>query len=237
MATDDTEPVSVPVDPRKANHIGIIGRKGSGKSVLAQRFWDSYPYDRLVIDPTGDVDPHDPKARPLTVPLPTSWPGNLNGERTTLRFRADPGSDTYLEDLDQAVQLAFTHGRCLLWVDEIGELTTANHTPPAMRRVLHQSRHRDLSLLFCGPRPVDIDKLVLTQADYLAMFEMPSPTDRQRLADTIGFDAAEFEEAHRLLVPHGYLWWDTRQRLLEVRPPVPFSAAAKTPDTRFEDEP
>lgn len=224
------------IDPHKATHIAVFGRKGSGKSVLAQRFWDSYPFDRLVIDPTGDVDPHDPKADELTVPLPLRWPSKVDDERTTLRFHADPGSASYQDELDEAVQLAFTHGHCLLWVDEIGELTSANKTPPAMRRVLQQSRHRHLSTLFCGPRPIDINPLVISQADYLALFEMPNPADRKRVADNIGFDLGEFEEAHELLVDHGYLWWDTVHRELEVRPPLPYGAAARRPDQRFEDD-
>lgn len=222
------------IDPRRANHIAIFGRKGSGKSTLAQRFWDSYPFDRLVIDPTHDVDPHDPKAQTLH-DVPARWPmKGFNDERQTFRYLPDPGSSTYQDDLDRAVQMAFAHGRGLLWVDEVGELTTANATPPAMRRLLQQGRHRDISVLFCGPRPKHIDPLVISQADYLALFEIPSPMDRQRVADTIGFDAGEFEEAHRELVDHGYLWWDTRARELEVRPPLPYGAAARGTAQRFE---
>lgn len=225
------------IDPRRATHIAIFGRKGSGKSVLARRFWDSYPFDRLVIDPTGDVDPGDPKARNLSTPLPHRWPISVdNRERVTLRFAADPGSATYEEDLDHAAGLAFSHGHCLLWVDEIGELTSASRTPPAMRRILHQSRHRALSTLFCGPRPIDINPLVINQADYLAIFHLPNPADRKRVADNMGYELAELEEAHAELVEHGYLWWDAVNRELEVRPPIPQGRAAKGTGQRFEDE-
>lgn len=224
------------IDAGRATHIAIFGRKGSGKSVLARRFWDSYPYDRLVIDPTGDVDPGDPKTIQLTIPLPTRWPMKLDrAERQTLRFAADPGSDTYKDDLDQAATLAFGHGHCLLWVDEIGELTSANATPPGMRRVLHQSRHRRLSTLFCGPRPIDINPLVINQADFIAVFHLPNPADRKRVADNMGLEVDELEEAHGMLVEHGYLWWDARARELEVRPPIPQGRAAKPAGQRFED--
>lgn len=223
------------LDPSKATHITITGRKGTGKSKLAQRFWDSYPFDRLVIDPTGDVDPGDPKTVELTTPLPYRWPMKTDEHRQTLRFKADPGTSTYEEDLDRAAGLAFTHGNCLLWVDEIGELTNANRTPPAMRRILHQSRHRNLSTLYCGPRPIDINPLVLSQADYLAAFHTPNPADRKRLADCMGLELELLEEAHGALVDHGYLWWDARNRLLEVRPPIPLAGpAAKPAGQRFE---
>lgn len=228
------------LDPHKAHHITCVGRKGSGKSVLAHMIWDSYPKDRLVIDPTGDVDTTDPRtgkpAEDLHVPLPLRWPSNLNGERTTLRFHPDPGSATYEDDMDAAVQLAFGKGDCLLWVDEVGELTNANRTPPAMRRVLHQARHRRLSTLFCGPRPIDINPLVISQADYLAVFELPNPADRKRIADNIGYELGHLEEAHAQLAEHGYLWWDARARELEVCDPIPHAAKAKPTDTRFDQE-
>jgi hypothetical protein len=209
------------LDARRPNWVTFVGRKGSGKSHLAQFFWDSYPLDRLVVDPTGDVDPHDEKASDLETPLPTRWPGNVNGERTTLRFPADPGSDTYLDDLDAAVGLAFNHGKSLLWIDEVGELTNAHRTPPAMRRLLQQSRHRDLSILACGPRPIDINPLVLSQADYIAAFHTPNPRDRQRLADTMGLELKILDDAHNRLVEHGFLWWNAIERELLIMPPLP----------------
>jgi hypothetical protein len=241
VADDDDQ-----LDPAKPNHVTIVGRKGSGKSVLAQLFWDSYPFDRLVVDPTGDVDTRDPNTIALHTPLPHRWPAPnpLKDERQTLRFVPDMGAATYVQDMDHAVGLAFNHGgehkrgphrRALLWVDEVGELTDANRTPPAMRRVLHQSRHRGLSTLFCGPRPIDINKLVITQADYIGVFPLPDFDDRRRLAKVMGYDLEDFEAAHRDLLdrgPHWYLWYIARSGELELRPPIPHRPGPPRPDPR-----
>lgn len=226
------------LDPSRATHIFVCGRKGTGKSELARAFWTSYPYDRLVIDPTGDVDPGDDRARLLEDPLPTRWPASLGreGERLTLVHRPDVGSDTYRDDMDRAAGLAFSHGRTLLWVDEVGELTSANSTPPAMRRVLHQSRHRRLSTLFCGPRPIDINPLVISQADYVACFDLPNPKDRARVADNTGLELRTFEAAlaKATRTEHGFVWWDARGRRLLIMPPLPVRARRPQPD-RFAD--
>lgn len=231
------------LDPGRANHVFCCGRKGSGKSVLAELLWRSYPYDRLVIDPTGDVDAGD-DAVDLEMPLPTRWPAQLaaaftggdDRRRQTLRFVPDPGASTYIDDMDRAVGIGFGHGRHLLWVDEVGELTSANKTPPAMRRWLHQSRHRRGSGLFCGPRPIDINPLVISQADYVATFDLPNPADRKRVADVCGIQLGVFEAALAKATSksHGFTWWDAAGRELLVMPPLPASVLRRRqPGDRF----
>ena len=56
--------------------IVVVGRKGQGKSELAWLLWDSWPYDRVVIDVTGDVGTvhPDPQTVDLDVPPPSRWP-------------------------------------------------------------------------------------------------------------------------------------------------------------------
>ena len=236
MTTEAGGLARLQLDPTKPNHVTILGRKGSGKSVLAERFWRSYPGDRLVLDPTGDVDAGD-DAEKLTVPLPSRWPRRLDDKRSTLRFVPDMGAPTYVDDMDRAVGLAFIKGKCLLWVDEVGELTNAHNTPPHVRRLLHQSRHRRISMLFCGPRPLDINPLVMSQADYLAVFRLPNPADRKRVADVAGLDLDTLEDAlaDATAKEHGYIWIDQRTEETLVMPPLPHRTPKPT-GRRFVDD-
>jgi hypothetical protein len=212
------------LDPDKPTRITIVGASESGKSVLARYFWDSWPYDRIVVDPTGDADP-GPDTKPVEAPLPTTFPASVDDEhrRVSLSFIADPGSPTYADDMDRAVGMALRHPakRCLLWVDEVTELTTANRTPPNMRRLLGQSRHHGTSWMLCGPRPIDVDPLVLSQATWVYVFDLPNPRDRRRVADTIGFDPGVFDAAVLDLGPHEYLRWDKRAKDLAHYPALP----------------
>jgi hypothetical protein len=223
------------LDPTRSNFVTLVGKKGSGKSQLARMFWLSYPFDRLVIDPTGDVDAGDPDTHELRPPLPARWPTPEVDERgrrkrQTLRFMPDPGEPTYVDDMDRAVGLAHWHPdrRALLWIDEIDELTKAQFSPPHLRRALKQGRHRRLSLLCCGPRPVNIDPLVLAQADYVGVFRLPNPNDRRRVAETCGIEPDEFDHWHGELEEHGFLWYDQRADELTVCDPIPLGGRSSS---------
>jgi hypothetical protein len=226
------EQVEAKLDPARSTFILVVGRKGSGKSELAHLFFRQYPYDRLVIDPTHDVKLEESPEDKVTViddPLPVRFPSPVDGERITLHYKPDMGSLTVDDDTDRAVGLAFTHRRTLLWIDEIGEVARIHQTQPYMRRSLNYGRHRDLSLLMCGPRPINIDPLCVSQADYVYIFEMPNPRDRDRIAEGIGWDPKAFTAAvHELTGTHAYLRYNARAKEHEDRlvefPPLPAKA-------------
>lgn len=214
------------LDPGKPTFVFITGRKGSGKSELAWRLWSSYPYDRLMVDVTGDIGRKhpDPDTTDITAPLPIRWPSMGDG-RTSLRWQPDPGSPTYRDDLDRAVGLALHRRRCLLWLDEIDEVAHVNQVGPNMRRALHQGRHYDLSMLMCGPRPINVDPLCVGNADYVYVFKLKNVADRRRIADNIGWDHKDFDAAALGLKKHHYLRYDAEADDEELQlvefPPLP----------------
>ena len=144
----------------------------------------------------------------------------MAGSKKPMRWRyiPDPGAG-YVDDLDRAVMLAFTHRHCLLLLDEAADHTTGSKTPPGMRRALRQNRHRALSMVNLSARPVDIDPLMLSQADYVYVFDLPHPIDQERVAAYIGTPPKPFGEMVRALPKYHYLRWDGEE-LIEF-PPVP----------------
>lgn len=200
-------------DPHKGFFTFATGKKGSGKSYLSRRIFDSYPFDRLVIDVTGDV------RKDLTADgvdfvdldkdvLPLRFPSDLQGKRVTAVYVPDMGGKESLLDADRAIGLGYAHGRCLVWLDEIGILAPANAAPPNMKRILHHGRHRQLSVLMAGPRPKTVDPLTIAQADHVFMFNTPNPGDRKRIAEEIGWPPRLLDEAHARLGKHEYLWYN-----------------------------
>lgn len=211
------------IDPTKPTIITVLGRKGSGKSVLAAAYWDSYPFDELCLDPTRDAITGPGCTLVSELPHRFPAPDTENGRtRTKLVWRGDPGADNYVDELDRAVSLALNNpaGRTLLWIDERGEFTV--NPGPGMRRALNQSRHYGLSILSCGPRALKIDPLLISNADYLFIFDLPGVRDRKHVAETIGIeDWRELSRAIAELPEFGYLRWDQKHREMTEWPPLP----------------
>jgi hypothetical protein len=223
------------LDPDKGAHILAVGRKGSGKSVLARTLFDSYPYDSLVLDVTGDLwrdfinegMQHDPavKLERLTSPLPARLPPpREDGRRQVFAFCPDMGDDHALDEMDRAIGLALRRGRMLIWFDEVGVIAPAGRTQPNMRRYLHHGRHHQITGLACGPRPIDVDPLVVAQIDHAFVFALANPADRRRIADNIGWPPKDVDAAVHGLGPHEFLHWHGATGDLTHYPALPLRA-------------
>jgi len=227
-----------PPDPRKSTYVFASGKKGEGKSYYCRAWFDSYPFDRLVIDVTGDIRDDlrndgveftdlDPMA------IPTRFPSSLREDQpyVTCVMVPDMGSPTALDDMDRAIGLCLRgKGRpSQLWVDEWGAVTTANKTPPNARRVLHHGRHHDLSFVAACPRPKDIDTLTIAQADLVATWRTPNHYDRDTIANAIGYDPGEFTRENNQLRDHRYTLFDATEGQLYIMPALPRRRAGINP--------
>ena len=165
-----------------------------------RRLYHSWAGDKLCIDVNGHAEPGEDAERIGRDDLRGRWPDPAPalGERRRPRnlwFRADPGSATYVDDLDRAVGMAlFPQDRpVMLWAGECGELMPNGRTGPHMRRLLQQNRHHRVTALFDGPRPIHVNPLVLAQSDFVAVYHLPNPNDRRRVAESIGYPARRFD--------------------------------------------
>lgn len=215
--------------PEGPLQIVVTGRKGTGKSELSYRLWDSWPGDRLVIDYTGDFyGRHEALEEAVGThrvrePI-DAWPSPGDGERMSLAYLPDHTHPLCAELIDLAVGDAYNRGYVLLVVEEMGQVAPAHRTQPNMRRLLNMGRHAPIWSIFNGPRPMTVDPLVLANADVVYVFDLPGPSDRRRVADLIGWNPADLDLAVAELPDHGYLRYVARRHELLSFPPLPLQA-------------
>lgn len=207
------------LDPDQSTCVFACGRKGTGKSHFTTTLFRAFPYDRLLVDPTGDVDPYHAFTEPTEAPVPPRWPtpenwGRPSGERVSLRHRPNYRDNLrskrtnlpkWLEEVDDWIGLAMDHGRTAVMLDDAGEVIRANRIGPATGDMLHTLRHRRLSLFMSCPRPVSIDPLALSQADLVAIFDTPHELDVRRLGAALGLNDKKLYGLIRSLDQHEFL--------------------------------
>lgn len=223
--TEATREYPMELDPRKNFIVSAFGRKGAGKTTLNRMLFRDYPLSKLCVDVNGEADPGEESQKITT--LERGMPRVREDQPpANLHYLADPGSVTYRDDLDRSIGMAMfpKDQHSLVWCGEVGELCTGNKSGPHLRRMLMQSRHYRTSALFDGPRPMDIDPLVLAQSDYVAIYDLPNPADRQRVAETIGYPPSRFNEECENTFRKGEFWhllWSTKAKRLYRCPPLP----------------
>jgi hypothetical protein len=197
-------------DPRKAFYVFISGMKGRGKSYYARSWWDSYPYDRLVVDVTHDVrEDFRAEGLPFT---------DLSGEILPVRLPEPPDDEhpfvtcVYCPDMGSPTVL-----------DEIGgTVDKGGKAPPNQRRILRHGRHHNLFLLGTDPRPMEIPVLWPAQADLVVTYRTPLRYDSDRIADQIGYNRDEYLRLNASHCKgHAYTLYDRNDEQLYLCPPLP----------------
>lgn len=216
--------VALDVDPDgEPMWLDFFGRKGSGKSNLARVYFKSWPYDALLIDTTGDGDPDGS----FTTPWPggRTWPEPENPEKPFTHYRVKPErtNPLFAEVIDDAILAIHEKpGPGLLWIDELREVAKVNQIRPGMMTVLNESRHGEVFVLGCGPRPVTIDPLMLTQADWVFVFELANVYDVRRVAQTCGVTEDALKACLKSTEKYGFVRLRAdRPGHIDVYPPVP----------------
>jgi len=225
-ASENELPIIAPND-----RVAIFGGTGSGKSILAHVLHNSIPNEgwwKVIIDVTDSII--EPAALDFYDPFEIPWDKAYN-----LRFIPDI-SQSLDEQISALFLSIYAHGVCWFWLDEANEISTAHRTAFGLRKVLLQGRKAYVGGVSCTPRPKDISKSIITQAQYIAIFTIVDYDDRAYVAKNIGMSPVEFDDLMSTLEEYEYLFYDVRMRTLYKVPAIPIEVVEKLENPPTEDK-
>lgn len=168
-----------PATIRRGDRAAIVGRTGSGKSVLLRHLLGSYSRAVLVDGKGRATMPGWPIVYGVRA-FVAAWPA-----APRIIVRPGPGEDRR-DWLDRVCWHVYRHGETALGVDEVVGIVTANRSAPGFDAVLTQGRELGITALVCTQRPRGVPPTILSEADHVFAFALNREDDRRAVAETIG---------------------------------------------------
>ena len=158
---------------------GYIGASGSGKGVSIKRRLTQLRPRRLVIwDPRDEYADQAAAVRTLADLVAVVRQAGAG----PVRVRFVPGSIKLGPAFELVCRLVFEAGELVFLAEELSDVTTASHAPPAWRRLTTQGRHKGLHLIGAAQRPTLIDKTFLANCTRLRCGALGYDADRRAMA-------------------------------------------------------
>jgi hypothetical protein len=167
--------------------VGIVGRKGAGKSTCATTLI-KYAPRVFVFDP---MEEHQW--------LPDSFDG-IDGELDeyfdetryvkTFACAYAPGDDLE-EDFEEICKLVFDYGRMLYVVEEAPLVLKPGYMPPVFGKIVRVGRHRQIDLLWTAQRAHEVSRTLTSATDVWVFFSQTEPRDLDSIAERCGREVAE----------------------------------------------
>jgi hypothetical protein len=155
--------------PGAADRTAVIGATGTGKTVLGawllsrQRF-DKRPWVAI------DFKHEELWDRVGSPPMRSLRLGSMPGKRGLYRLSVQPWEDDALEEWLKKV---WSHGNIGLFVDEVSLMPQKD----AFKAILRQGRSLKIPVIACSQRPVDVDREVWSEANYISVFRLDDVRD------------------------------------------------------------
>lgn len=155
--------------PGAADRTAVIGATGTGKTVLGAWLLSKQRFDKR---PWVCIDFKNEELwdRVGTPPMQTLKLGQMPGKRGLYRMRVQPWDSDALEDWLKKI---WTRGNVGLFVDEVSLMPQKD----AFKAILRQGRSLLIPVIACSQRPVDVDREVWSEANYISVFRLDDVRD------------------------------------------------------------
>lgn len=168
--------------------VGIVGRKGAGKSQRAGVLLQYAP--RVVVwDP---MDDHGAAVPDVFDDDLAAFLAYFQEARRAPRYACSyvPGGELELE-LEQIAGAVYDGGRVLFVVEEVPLVCRANFLSTTFGRLVRTGRHQQIDLLWTAQRASEVSRTLTSATDIWIFFSQTEPRDLDAIAERCGRDIAD----------------------------------------------
>lgn len=182
--------------------VGIIGRKGSGKSTYVRELLRYCPRF-VVFDVMGEHAPPTAKNR---FEKSSQLKRFLKWSRQQPTFAcAYWPTDDLGEEIEEVARLIYARGHLCFACEEVPLYTLAGSMPPLFGKLIRTGRHQQIDICWTAQRAAEVPKTLTALTDVWVLFSQTEPRDLSALADRCGRDVADRVAGLGL---HDYFVWD-----------------------------
>jgi hypothetical protein len=187
------------LEDRKNVKAFVCGPSGSGKSELLADMFTSKAPRVLTLDATGESGLRNPDSVVVfgLAELLDAFDAAADFPRWNIVASLDDDEYEALFDLlvpkhaAGVVGLSELYGGMAIECGECDVIAPNGQTPKAIKAAWKRGRHVCLSLLMGTQRPAECDRIVTSQANYIAAFPTAEPRDLAFLSQAMGAAVAE----------------------------------------------
>jgi hypothetical protein len=182
--------------------VGIIGRKGSGKSSHLSGLLRYCPRF-VVFDVMAEHVPQHGNNRFENAAELAHFLKWSRG-RGTFACAYVPAADPE-EEIEEVSRLVYGRGGLCFACEEVPLYTQAGYMPPLFGKLIRTGRHQELDVCWTAQRAAEVPKTLTALTDIWVLFSQTEPRDLSALADRCGRDVADRVAGLGL---HDYFVWD-----------------------------
>ena len=181
--------------------VGVVGRKGSGKSTYVHKLLQYCP--RLIVfDVMDEHAPHGDNSfqKPAELTQFLKW----SREQSTFAGFYVPDDDLE-EEIEEISRLVYARGHLCFVCEEVPLYTQAGYMPPLFGKLIRTGRHQKIDVCWTAQRAAEAPKTLTALTDVWVLFSQTEPRDLTALADRCGRDVADRVAGLGL---HDHFVWD-----------------------------
>jgi len=182
--------------------IGIVGRKGTGKSSRVGELLRYCPRF-VVFDVMGEHARQDGKNLCDSSAQLASFLKWSRGQETFAGVYV-PGGDLE-EEIEEVSRPIYARGNLCFVCEEVPLYAQAGYMPPLFGKLIRTGRHQQIDIAWTAQRAAEVPKTLTALTDLWILFSQTEPRDLSALSDRCGPDIAERVAGLGL---HDYFIWD-----------------------------